>query len=118
MPQPFASHSTNVNQNGKRPNTRVGYSGTILDGPVSGSVTEKDHDRIRRLRGQVGLSQPQLADAANVSRPAVTKIENGELNAPEAKKKLLKAIGRRGFKHGMESLMAAWEIFQDEERRA
>jgi transcriptional regulator with XRE-family HTH domain len=50
--------------------------------------------RLRYLRNQVGLTQEQLADAANISVDFVSLIERG-INAPsfDNLEKLAKALG-------------------------
>lgn len=46
--------------------------------PCNASGMERINDRIKRLRDQAGMSQGALARAAGVTRPAVSKWENGD----------------------------------------
>lgn len=46
--------------------------------PCNASGMERINDRIKRLRDQAGMSQGALARAVGVTRPAVSKWENGD----------------------------------------
>ena len=46
--------------------------------PCNSSGMERINDRIKRLRDQAGMSQGELARVVGVTRPAVSKWENGD----------------------------------------
>lgn len=45
-----------------------------------GMIQEKVGQRIRELRGQLGISQEELAARANLDRTYITSVERGKRN--------------------------------------
>jgi len=58
--------------------------GLVVDGPVTGRAGLGFGGLLRRLRGEAGLTQDELAEAARVSQRAVSDLERG-INATARK---------------------------------
>jgi DNA-binding transcriptional regulator YiaG len=60
-----------------------------------------DAERVRALRGQLGLTQQQLADELNVRQQTVSEWETGTYQPRGASEKLLSMVAERaGFQYG------------------
>src|SRR6185503_14320326 len=70
--------------------------GPVVDGPVTGQAGLRFGGLLRQLRDQAGLTQDELAEAAQVSQRAISDLERG-INATARKDTAVLLAGALGL---------------------